>query len=93
MSITLRLWLTASDWALFDDAVARLSAALDDGDETALREAVLDLDELTFRSSRKVGEEAAPDEVDDPEVEASAASRDLGNELIHRIDTNAPGNG
>ncbi|MGW4026592.1 CATRA system-associated protein [Streptomyces sp. NPDC005009] len=87
VSMTLRTRLTASDWVSYDDAGARLSAALDEGNESALREAVLDLDEMAFRVSRKQGEEPDADEEDDPEVEASAARRDVGNELIHRIDT------
>ncbi|MFE2582731.1 CATRA system-associated protein [Streptomyces sp. NPDC059378] len=93
VSMTLRMRLTAYEWTLFDEAVARLTAALDDGDETALREAVLDLDEMAFRVSREVGEEPDQDEEDDPEVEASAARRDLGNELIRRIGTGAPDRG
>ena len=81
VQMTLRMRLTAPEWTYFDVTSATLAEAFEAGDERALREAVLDLDEMAWRAKRRLGQE--PDE--DDETEAPTRSRDSGYELIHRI--------
>lgn len=69
---------TESGWERTDRIVAQLRAAVRAGDEPAVQDAIVALDQVLRRVKEKLGEE--------PElVEASAQTRDRANETIHDL--------